>query len=370
MSYKKIKINNIFFFMKKHINIFIKNIIYSEKLTCYSEEQRKSKIKIFFDNLIWLLRFHQANEYYYILGFDRKNYKQYKQKYINGRKCLKLIACKNNQINKNAKAYDVIVHDKFIASQYMDSLGFPVPKTLALVNNNTILFPQSGEELPLGYLLTEKEALFKDCICKPITDWAGRGIFHMEISNGNIIINNKKIEQNKFYDLFSSSKYLIQERVIQHESMSNLNPHAVNTIRLVTCLDNETVTPFSAGVRIGVKGNLTDNWHMGGIIIRLNMGTGCLNGYGFTLPEYGGKKYAKHPETGVKFDGFEIPYCHQAIELATKLHKYFYCTHSIGWDLAITKEGPVFIEANQDWDPYVHLVLEDNFMDKFLKYFK
>lgn len=369
MSIKKIKINDIFFYMKKHITIFIKNIIYSEKLTYYPESPRKSKINIFFDNFIWLLRFHYANGNYYILGFDRKNNSHYKQKYISGRKCSKFIERKENQISKDSKNYIIVTHDKFVASQYMESLGFPIPRTIAIINNNRILLPKSGEEFPLEYLVTEKKALFKDCICKPVADCAGRGVFHMEIKEDDISLNHKKIEQDKLHDLFSGSKYILQERVIQHEEMSKLNPHSVNTIRLVTCIGKQKIQPFSAGVRIGIKGNITDNWHTGGILIRLNMETGCLDRYGFTLPEHKGRKYEKHPETNVKFDGYKIPYCHQAIEMATKLHKYFYCAHSIGWDIAITKEGPVIIEANQGWDPYVHLVLEDNFMDKFLKYF-
>ena len=152
--------------------------------------------------------------------------------------------------------------------------------------------------------------------------------------------------------------------------MARLNPGSVNTIRLVTCIHEDAVVAFSAAVRIGVEGKITDNWHTGGVLIRLNLEKGCLEGDGFTHPEYTGKKYDRHPQTEVVFDGYEIPYAVQAIALAKKLHRYYYCTHSIGWDIAIAEKGPVFIEANQGWDPHVHLVVEDHFKDRFYKFFR
>jgi hypothetical protein len=361
--------NQLPFLIKKHFNIFIKNIIYSERLTCYPEEQRKNKFQIFVDNLIWLLCFHQANELYYILGFDRKNNKQCKQKFISGRKCKKIIARKDYQFNKNVKDYDIIIDNKFIAAQYMESLGYPVPKTMALIDKNSILFPESGDLLPLAAGIAQRETLFRDCICKPIADLGGRGVFHMEIHDGTIRVNDKIIQQNNLDDLFSKSPYLVQEKISQHKKMAKLNPHSVNTMRLVTCFDGAMIKPFSAAVRIGIEGKVTDNWHTGGVIVRLNLDTGCLDQHGFTMPVHAGKKYDHHPETGVIFEGYEIPYWREAVELATKLHRYYYCKHSIGWDIAITEQGPVFIEANQGWDPYIHLVTEDYFMDKFLKYF-
>ena len=359
----------IIFLIKKHLKVFLNNIYYPEKLTCYPAEKQKSKPRIFLDNLIWLLRFHHANEYYYLWGFDRKNYEQYKQKYINGKLCRKVINRKKRELCPNFESYDIIIHDKFIASQYIESLGFPVPKTIALINNNSILLPKSGKELPLDCLLTEKKRIFRDCICKPVADEKGHGVFHLKIKRGSLFLNNNRFEFRQLPNLFSSSKYIIQERVIQHKNMAALNPHCVNTIRLVTCIHKGDVVPFSAVVRIGRKGNITDNWDTGGIFVGVDIEKGCLKKDGFTMEINVGKRYEIHPETAIKFHGYKIPFCNQAINLAVKLHKYFYCTHSIGWDIAITPKGPVFIECNQGWSPYTHLLVEDNFMDKFREMF-
>ena len=298
----------LFLMLRKHIAILIRNVVHSEKLTCWPDAPRKSKARILADNLLWILRFGCANGYYYILGLDCKNTPAHHQKNISGRRARLTRDRKSRTFCNNYWKYDALVNDKFVASRYMDVLGIPVPKMLALVFHSSVLLPESGEELPLGALMTEQQALFSDCICKPVAEGQGRGVFHLEIKEGQLFSNRNRIDHQHLINMFSKSKYIIQERVIQHQRMSNLNPHCVNTIRLVTCIHEGAVMPFSAGVRLGIKGNITDNWHTGGILIRLNMETRCLNQHGFTLPEHGGKKYEKHPETGVTFEGYEIPF--------------------------------------------------------------
>ena len=109
----------------------------------YPEAPRKKRIRIVADQLIWLARFHHAHEYYYLLGFDRMNEELYRQKNISGRACVKMITRKELQFHEHMKDYEIATHDKFVAAQYMLSLGFPVPRTLAVVRNQQVLFPAS-----------------------------------------------------------------------------------------------------------------------------------------------------------------------------------------------------------------------------------
>ena len=57
-----------------------------------------------------------------------------------------------------------------------------------------------------------------------------------------------------------------------------------------------------------------------------------------------------HPDTGIVFDGYELPYIGEAIDLAKAFHSHFKNIHSIGWDIAITENGPCFIEGNDNWE--------------------
>lgn len=86
-------------------------------------------------------------------------------------------------------------------------------------------------------------------------------------------------------------------------------------------------------------------------------------------PGYGGI-VREHPQTHVRFSGFEIPYFHDAVKFATRLHSYLYGVHSIGWDIAITEAGPVIIEGNDDWDGAVPMALEKNFKQRFLEMYQ
>lgn len=40
----------------------------------------------------------------------------------------------------------------------------------------------------------------------------------------------------------------------------------------------------------------------------------------------------------------------EAIEVVIKAHREFHGIRSIGWDVAITENGPCFIEGNDNWE--------------------
>ena len=109
------------------------------------------------------------------------------------------------------------------------------------------------------------------------------------------------------------------------------------------------VHPFGAGLRIGRSGSTIDNWAKGGVFVGIDMGTGKLMNRGFMKPQFG-TAVSEHPDTHVVFDGFLVPYYKEAQELAVKLHSFLYRSHSVGWDIAITEKGPVFIEGNGLWE--------------------
>ena len=67
--------------------------------------------------------------------------------------------------------------------------------------------------------------------------------------------------------------------------------------------------------------------------------------------------------------GYHIPYLQESISMAISLHKKFSTVHSIGWDIAITTDGPVFIEGNDNWEISLIQACSYGLKKEMLQYF-
>jgi hypothetical protein len=186
---------------------------------------------------------------------------------------------------------------------------------------------------------------------KPIISYGGMGavIIDRDIISGF----RKKIEI--IYNRINESCYILQESIDQHPELSGLNPSSVNTIRLATFnklgAQPEIISGF---LRVGRAGNIVDNVMAGGLFIGFDLDTGKLNDYGFTELEHGGLIYSHHPDTGVEFRNFIIPYFQEVKRIALKAAALI-SSNLVGWDIAITSNGPLLIEANHS----IHLGVLD-----------
>ena len=139
--------------------------------------------------------------------------------------------------------------------------------------------------------------------------------------------------------------------VIQHPRMSELYSKSVNTMRLVTVrsLKDGKIHLMPSILRVGANGSFVDNTSQGGIAVGFNLETGQLNQYGFHKPQFG-LRTEKHPDSGIRLTDFHIPFIKEAEEKAIFFHSMLKDIHSIGWDIAIGKNGPIFIEGNDNWE--------------------
>jgi hypothetical protein len=158
---------------------------------------------------------------------------------------------------------------------------------------------------------------------------------------------------------------VLQRPIAQHPEMAALHPRSVNTMRVITVCDAEGARTFSRPmVKIGIAGSVVDNARAGGIQVFVDPDTGRMTGPG--IMQRGGT-VSHHPDTGVALDGFEIPHFERAIDLAVRLHRELPGLHSIGWDVAITEDGPTFIEGNDNWGGVLRIGLEPGFKEEFTR---
>ena len=175
---------------------------------------------------------------------------------------------------------------------------------------------------------------------KPISLYGGTGCYR--ISKHNL---EQDLSKNK--DFILKNCCIHEEVVVQHEDVNKIHPNCVNTIRVETFIDKENqIHILSAFMRFGVGSGFVDNAHAGGFYVGIDLEEGRLKEKGHQYMEYGGAEYTQHPDSGFEFKGYKIPYFEEVKKLVVDAVKCLPDRY-IGWDIAISEDGPVIIEANE-----------------------
>lgn len=156
----------------------------------------------------------------------------------------------------------------------------------------------------------------------------------------------------KLSSILQQFQLLFEQRIIQTEQFSNFNPTSVNTIRFMTTLmpsgDAKIIATF---IKIGRTGAFIDNAGNGG---NIDAGINHMNGtlYGAILYNGFRKTYSidTHPDTGATLNGTTVNNWDAICEQILLFQKKIPFIKAIGWDVAITDNGPVIIEFNDFWD--------------------
>ncbi len=340
--------------------------LYEPKGTYYPEYPTKSKMRILWEQICYIYKWGNINEFYFLYGFDvdkegfrdQSEYLDYKL-YMTRRDYL------NNHPNKKETySYTGILRDKFFFAVFMEKLGFPVPRTLGLVENNSLRLLNDNKVVALDDI-TGQEGQF---ICKPLNGIGGVGILSLDIHNGSISVDGKEVDMPELKRRLSVDNFFIQERLLgQHPAMASLYAKSINTLRVTTVRDPKTgnIEVMGCMLLMGARDAIVSNWHYGGVIINVH-DDGYLDKYGYSLYE---KKIEKHPETGVVFETFKVPYFDEAVRMCKECHKVFNGIHSVGWDMAVMPDGLLFIEGNDNWGMAAHQMVSGGLMRKFRKYY-
>ena len=335
----------IFFEIPKETLLLIKNWSSLVQPSYYPESSyHKSKFRVFCDQLMQIVRYGAPEQFYYMYGFDTKS-KDEMNKYMHLNP-YRIIRDQNNLSDKhNASA---ILRNKIYFGIFMDFWGIKTGRNVGIMENGGISVFDQKKTISVEEFSKEYDGSY---FCKVLDGECGKGIFTLELKNGDVVVNGEQKNVKYLDELFKSAQYLIQERAVQHSEMSRLYPGSLNTIRLVTIKNKKDgkIIVFPSNLRIGAHGAFVDNGSQGGIGVGVHLDSGKLFEYGLQKPPYG-TKTKTHPDTGVVFADFTIPFFNEAKEQALYLHSKLDGIYSIGWDIAITEDGPLFIEGNDNWE--------------------
>jgi hypothetical protein len=244
--------------------------------------------------------------------------------------------------------YSILLCDKNITEQLFRSVSIQQPYTICKLINGKIYSRDLKEKNFYEIALELKEKLYKKIFIKPVDGEGGHGIMIFHLNENNEYVNYDHVELNETFlsNIAVENDYIIQEGIIQHESITKIYPNSVNTFRIATENIKGKVRVICSVLRIGKQGNEVDNASQDGIVLGIDYNTGKCRDYG--IDEIGGVFY-KHPDTKFVFKNHKIEDFNSivnfTIECASKLPQFTY----LGWDIALTEEGPIAIETNLEF---------------------
>lgn len=326
----------------------------------FPECEHKTKREIVFEHIRHILRYGEENKFYFLYGLDVKGRKFEQDDYLAYLPFMEY----RNKFNYTAPySYVCLLRNKELFAMVAEHYGYASTRNIGILHPTGMVEQTNKKESTILTILSQTAQLF----CKPVDTECGAGIFCIGLRDGEYTWDDKYISKEELMQRIAKQRgdVLVQPRVIQHAEMDRLYPHAINTLRIVTLSNKDTVQHFATVLRIGTNGNIVDNWAMGGIAIMVK-DDGTLNPYGYYKPSYG-KRVAEHPNTQVQFSSFRVPYYPEAVEMCINFHRDLKYISAIGWDVAITEEGPILIEGNDNWEISI-MQIDGGLKSKFYKF--
>jgi len=144
--------------------------------------------------------------------------------------------------------------------------------------------------------------------------------------------------------LINNDQTLVEEVLQQHPDLDRLYPDSVNTVRMITYRDpHGTLHVIASVLRIG-NGSVIDNFASGGMFTMLDDDGVAL----YPGVDKQSNVYPEHPITGTTITGFRVPHFAKILEMVEEASKRLPTIPYVGWDIAITANGPALIEANHN----------------------
>ena len=176
--------------------------------------------------------------------------------------------------------------------------------------------------------------LNKEVIVKPADGEGGKGVEK---------IKYKSEEDNRYLykKLIDNNQNIVEQCIVQHEDLNKLYNNSVNSMRMFTFYKDGKSYFLQAILKIG-NGGVVDNFSSGGMYT-------YVNEEGYVYVEAIDREdniYYEHPISKSKIVGFKVPMFNEAVELVKKAAKVVPEIGYIGWDVAISENGPIIIEGN------------------------
>lgn len=181
----------------------------------------------------------------------------------------------------------------------------------------------------------KKQPIF---FAKPLKGTLGKGCKIVDISSWNSY-------DEAFAEFLSQGDWILEEKIKQDDKMAVWNKSSINTVRVTSFLNKKdervVLQPI---IRAGREGAIIDNSGAGGLFAVYDPKTGIVITDGV---DEMGNNVEVHPDSKIKFKGWQIPQYEELIKLSEEVHRSLGKQHRyIGFDFALSDRGWVLVEGN------------------------
>jgi len=141
--------------------------------------------------------------------------------------------------------------------------------------------------------------------------------------------------------LLARGEILVEEVIRQHEELAALCAGTVNTTRVTAFFDGRTTHILAVAQKFG-RGAVSDQNAFGGFYAMLDE-NGRATGAGY---DSCGQVHEVHPESEIPIAAFRLPMFDEVLAFVDRVARVVPQVRYVGWDIAVTPEGPVLVEGN------------------------
>ena len=289
-----------------------------------------------------------AEEYFHFALFRPELTKDQRRAYISRAQSLAV----NRRLNPDGlENHGALLKDKVLTERLFGALGLPVGKTRAVYSRSAAygtLRTLSDRRDVLGFLNSPEAT---PCFGKPtgMSRSVGTVAIVGRSDTGALILGDghevtPETLADEIVEKFPKG-YIFQDLITQCPEMIRIAGDAVSALRIVTVSDTDGPVVLYAKIRLAAPHSMpANNRECIDVAIESNTGVIVDAHYGVGQLTKGKAEYST--TMAQKLKGYEIPDFARAVEVCLAAHRVVRDHGIIGWDIALSDNGPQIIEAN------------------------
>jgi hypothetical protein len=234
------------------------------------------------------------------------------------------------------------LNDKAAFASLCAKHGLPTPRTLGIFQHGRLIGGEAPDPnaLPAADLFAKPKDMNRG---QDVRSWRYLESNCYQGGNGQVMS-----AAEIFQELREASRrvsFLLQRRYVNHPVLEQLSGEVLCTTRVLTGRrPNGELSLLAAVLRMPTRHALADNFDKGGIACSIHERSGVL-GTAAGM-DHAIVRLTHHPVTGKPISGITLPFWDEVKRICLKAHGLFPEVTWVGWDAALTPDGPILVEGN------------------------